>query len=143
MGHCKVFPRGILPRVVMDKTATNANRRQRPASERPEPSDWAGGAHYSLFAGPLQHLFGYHHHLSREVAALLAAFIFREVSQSVEAVGLGTDMILLAAKDQRIYSLPHPKVKELEGIAPDLRDVIADAWNKGVTIPGWLTDFLT
>ena len=34
----------------------------------------------------------YHHHLSREAGALLAAFIFREVSQSFEGVGLGTDM---------------------------------------------------
>lgn len=84
----------------------------------------------------------YHHHLSREVAALLAAFIFREVSLSVEGVGLGTDMILLAAKEQRIYGLPHQRVKELEEIVPDLADVIAKAWNKGVTVPVWLTEFL-
>jgi 20S proteasome alpha/beta subunit len=84
----------------------------------------------------------YHHHLSREVAVLLAAFIFREVSQSVEGVGLGADMILLAAKEQRIYSLPHQRAKELEAIVPDLADVIAKAWNKGVTVPEWLTEFL-
>jgi 20S proteasome alpha/beta subunit len=85
----------------------------------------------------------YHQHMSREMAAVLAAFIFREVGQSVEGVGLGTDMILLAPQGQRIYILPHPKVQELEEVVPDLANVIADAWNKGVTIPAWLTDFFT
>jgi 20S proteasome alpha/beta subunit len=85
----------------------------------------------------------YNDHLSREGAALVAAFIFREVSQSVSGVGLGTDLWLLAAKDQGWYRIPPPKVQEIEAIIPDIGSAIADAWNGKITIPKWLSDLFT
>ena len=85
----------------------------------------------------------YSHHLSREAVTLLAAFIFREVSQSVSGVGLGTDMVYLAAKDQRRYTLPPNKIKELEVIIPDITEVIANSWNTGIAVPEWLKEFFT
>lgn len=85
----------------------------------------------------------YNPHLSREGAALLAAFIFREVSQSVSGVGLGTDLWLLAAKDQGWYRLPPNKVKELETAIPNIEKAISDAWNGHIVIPEWLIKCFT
>ena len=83
----------------------------------------------------------FHQHLSREVAALLAAFVFREVGGSVGGVGLGMDMFLLGPEGQSLYSIPHQKVPELEKAVPDLADTIANAWNSDdIVIPTWLTD---
>ena len=85
----------------------------------------------------------YNDNLFREGAALVATFIFREVSQSVSGVGLGTDLWLLAAKDQGLYRVPPPKVKEIEAIIPDIGSAIADAWNGKLTMPKWLVDLFT
>jgi|HubBroStandDraft_1064217.scaffolds.fasta_scaffold60047_2 20S proteasome alpha/beta subunit len=85
----------------------------------------------------------YNEHISREGAALLATFIFREVSQTVSGVGLGTDMWFLAAKDQGWYRIPPLKVKELETVIPDIEKAISDAWNGHLAIPEWLTKLFT
>jgi 20S proteasome alpha/beta subunit len=83
----------------------------------------------------------FNQNLSRETAALLAAFVFREVSRSVSGVGLGTDMWLLT--ERREYRLPAVKTKELESVTPEISDVIAEAWNSKVKIPKWLSEFYT
>jgi 20S proteasome alpha/beta subunit len=85
----------------------------------------------------------YNDHLSREGAALLAAFIFREVGQSVSGVGLGTDLWFLAAKDQGWYRLWPHRVRELEAVIPDIEKAISDAWNGKIVIPEWLTQLFT
>jgi 20S proteasome alpha/beta subunit len=80
----------------------------------------------------------YHQHLTRQAAALLAAFIFREVSQSVSGVGLGADMMVLAEKNCLVHIIPPDRVRELEDNLPKVADAIAKAWNEGVQIPDWL-----
>ncbi len=83
----------------------------------------------------------FNRNLSRATAALLVAFVFREVSRSVPGVGLGTDMWLLAG--QREYRLPAAKTKELETVTPEISDVVAESWNSKVKIPPWLDEFYT
>jgi 20S proteasome alpha/beta subunit len=85
----------------------------------------------------------YNDHLSREGAVLIAAFVFREVSYSVSGVGLGTDIQLLAAKDQGWYRLPPKDALRLEEIIPSIADAIAESWNSKIVIPDWLTKFCT
>lgn len=80
----------------------------------------------------------FHQHLTRQAAVLLAAFIFREVSQSVASVGLGTDMMILAERDCLLHTIPPNKVKELENDLPNVANAITKAWNEGITIPEWL-----
>jgi 20S proteasome alpha/beta subunit len=81
-------------------------------------------------------------HLSEEGAALIAAFIFREVSQSVAGVGLGADLWFLTP-GQAWLRIPSIKVKEIEACIPDIGSAIADAWNGKILIPEWLTKFFT
>lgn len=85
----------------------------------------------------------YNEHLSGEGAALLAAFIFREVSHSVAGVGLGTDMQFLAAKGQRWIRIPSNKVQELESGIPNIEKAISDAWNSNAIVPDWLKQLFT
>ena len=75
---------------------------------------------------------------TRQQAILLAAFIFREVSQSVAGVGLGTNMMFFAEKNRLIQVIPHNKVKELEENLPDVSEAMIQAFNKGIQIPDWL-----
>jgi 20S proteasome alpha/beta subunit len=85
----------------------------------------------------------YNNHLSAEGAALISAFIFREVSQAVSGVGLGADLWVLHGKNRGLTRIPPNKVKELEVIIPDIENAIADAWNGHITIPEWLTKLFT
>jgi 20S proteasome alpha/beta subunit len=85
----------------------------------------------------------YNDHLSREGAALITSFIFREVSESVSGVGLGVDLWSLAAKSQGLQRVPPPKVKEMQAIIPDIGTAIADAWNGKINVPEWVTKLFT
>lgn len=84
----------------------------------------------------------YHDHLSREVAIMLAAFVFREVSRSVSGVGLGTDIQLLTAT-RGWTRFPPSDAERLGKEVPELADTIGEAWNAKVKIPDWLTQFCT
>lgn len=85
----------------------------------------------------------YNDQLSREGAALITAFIFREVSKSVTGVGLGTDLWLLAEKNQVCYQTAPERVKDLEDVIPDIGNVIADAWDGKIEVPNWLNHLFT
>jgi 20S proteasome alpha/beta subunit len=71
-------------------------------------------------------------------AVFLASFVFREVSQSVSGVGLGTDMIFMEHENLRFHNIAAAKVKELEGIVPSVTDAIVKAWNQEIKVPDWL-----
>jgi 20S proteasome alpha/beta subunit len=85
----------------------------------------------------------YNDHLSREVAILIAAFVFREVSYSVSGVGLGTDIQLLAAKDQGWYRMPPQDAQRLGEIIPPIANALAESWSGKIEIPDWLIKFCT
>ena len=85
----------------------------------------------------------YNDHLSREIAVLIAAFVFREVSHSVSGVGLGTDIQLLAGKDQGWYRMSFKEALQLEEIIPSIVDAIAESWSSKIVIPEWLIKFCT
>jgi 20S proteasome alpha/beta subunit len=85
----------------------------------------------------------YNDHLSREVAILLASFVFREVSRSVSGVGLGTDIELLGPKGVDWRRFPPNDAARLEKEIPELAEAIAKAWSEKIKIPDWLIEFCT
>lgn len=85
-----------------------------------------------LYSGPYPNL------PNRPQAIVQAAFIFKEVRESISGVGLGTDMLLVSGIEWGIRYIPHPEVKQLEKALPELREGIQLAWNKGLKIPDWI-----
>lgn len=76
----------------------------------------------------------------RRSAMLLAAFIFREVRESIAGVGLGTDMKFISGKERARYEWPHEHVKKVDAILPSAKDALIQLWTKGFNIPDWLVD---
>jgi hypothetical protein len=85
-----------------------------------------------LYSGPYSGL------PNRTAAIVQAAFIFKEVRDSVAGVGLGTDMVLLSGIERGVRIIPHKTVKELDDNLPDIQEGVAAAWATGLKIPDWL-----
>ena len=79
----------------------------------------------------------YAHGLGKDRLALLAAFIFKEASDSSSRVGSGTDMIFIHEGNKSLHYFPPDAVKELEAGIPSLRDCVHLHWNENAKLPQW------
>lgn len=86
-------------------------------------------------------LFGPEPQLNRQELIILAAFIFREVRESISNVGLGTDMIFVSGVEPGFQNIPYGALKQLDDAleSAGIRAAIKALWADGIkNVPDWL-----
>jgi len=72
---------------------------------------------------------------------ILATFIFREVRESIEGVGLGTEMVFLSGRKRGLrHEIGYEAIHDLEDGIISVRDALSTLWNNRVKLPVWLTE---
>ncbi|MGA2904159.1 MAG: hypothetical protein ABSD98_10030 [Candidatus Korobacteraceae bacterium] len=77
--------------------------------------------------------------ITRQEAMILAAFVFREVRQSVTGVGFGTDMMFISGKTRTYQDIGYDEIAKLDEQLPNVRDTLSQVFGN-IPRPDWLSE---